>query len=186
MKINEITRTGGLVSIKGQKKPSDAIFYDKIDFEDIYKSGTGSVKNYFTIDANDNLTALVSTTKNNELVRMENIINKKGLITTIIFSILEHEKQVRIRPTEDLTYAGFRWLLGVVRFQKYFSATDYNGKPINTIELEDDWMDESEKIGIILTKKKKLSEDIYKYQNQNYECNLIMPMLKWIGHRYLL
>jgi len=35
MKINEITRTGGLVSIKGQKKPSDAIFYDKIDF-DIY------------------------------------------------------------------------------------------------------------------------------------------------------
>ena len=176
-----------MASAKGQRQSNSAVLYEEIDFEKIYKDETGPINAYYTVDQEEYLTAMVATTENNELVRMENIINKKGLITTIIFSILEHENQVRIRPTEDLTYAGLKWLLGVVRFQKYFSATDYNGKSINTMELENDWIDESEKIGIILTKKKKLSEDIYKYQHQeNYGSPFIMPMLKWIGDKDLL
>jgi len=81
--------------------------------------------------------------------------------------------------------------LDAVRFNKYFSLIDYNNQPISRMELEDDWMNETEKIGIIFVVKDSLLETIDRYQkeHQRYKDNqdtLIMPMLKWIGDKDLL
>jgi hypothetical protein len=183
MKINEITRSVELVSAKGKKKPENSTLYKIVDLEKIYKSIDAFFISYFTLDENECLTALAITTLNNELIRMENISHKKGLITIIILSILHNEKQLKIRPSEDLTPEGLRWLLHSIQLNKYFSITDYNNRPISKEELNNDWFNYGGKIGIILSSKNALNEAIDK--NLSKSIGLLMPMIKWLGNEDL-
>jgi len=183
MKINEITRSSELVSASGKKRPLNSKLYKIVDLEKIYKSiGTSSIA-YFTIDENNCLTSLVITTLNNELIRLENISKKKGLITIIILAILEKERQIKIKPSEDLTFDGFKWLLKVARLQKYFSITDYNNNPVSSEELDKDWFNDEGKIGIIINPKNSLAEAFSKQRKKNID--LLMPMIKWVGDKEL-
>lgn len=184
MKLTEITRAMELESAAGKKKPENSTLYKIVDLEKIYKSIGSSINAYFTVDENDYLTALVITTFNNELIRLENISKKKGLITIIILAILNYEHRLKIRPSEDLTQAGFQWLLHNIRINKYFSVTDYYDNPISIIDLENDWLNYGEKIGLILMPKKLLSEDFNKNMPENI--GLLMPMIKWLGDEDLL
>ncbi len=192
MKINEITRSTSLKSVKGKIKPNNSILYKEVDLEKIYKASDLLYNAYFTCDDSNQITALVITTNSNNLVRLENVSKQKGLITIILLSILDSEPQLTIKPSEDLTYDGLSWLLNNIRINKYFTITDYDNRPINFKELEEDWFYDNGKIGIIITAKKLLHEEINKGQidynnalaeNKN---SLFMPMVKWLNSEDLL
>lgn len=190
MKITEIARTNELLSAKGKKNPINAVLYHTIDLQKIYTTNESSYKIYFTVDDDDYVSALVVTNTQNELVQMENISGKKGSITILILAILNNEYELRIKPTEKLTSAGFNWLLNTIRINRYFSITDYDNHPVEINELKKDWFENEEKIGIILRATNKLTEAMItnteNYQRSLNENSLIMPMIRWLGDQELL
>jgi len=189
MKVSEIRNTDILLSARGKKKPVNSIFYRETDFRKVYKTLQEGNLIYFTIDEQDYLTALVATTPNNELIRFENIVGKPGLVTTIILSILEKERQLKIKPSEELTPDGLQWLLKSVRLNKYFTVTDYYDNPIDPIALEADWNNNGGEIGLSLAANDNLTEAInrnqveYRKLVKDEKNTLIMPMLKWLGDK---
>lgn len=187
MKIDEITRTTTLISAGNKFKiPNNTIFFKKIDQQDIFYADYSNYDSYFTKNDEDYITAFILLRKNNEMFRMENISKEPGLVTIILYAILDNDKEIIINPNEDLTKDGFNWLKNALNKKQYFAIADINNNPINERELYLDWLNDKGKIGIKIKATKKLTEEILKNQVNDAPLGLVRPMIKWVGNKDLL
>jgi hypothetical protein len=76
-----------------------------------------------------------------DLIRMANVQHTRGSMTALmVFLHKKFDVKYRIPALEPLTLQGLRWVQSIIRNGRGFKVTDGDGAPLNSDELEKEWM----------------------------------------------
>lgn len=200
MRLNEITFSDRILPINSDELLNhySAIIFDTIDGSDIYVARDQKYTYFYILSDKDrNKLAAYVVSENqdisgfNPLVRIENIAKRKGLITTIIVSILSKGFRLIVTQKEPLTSDGLFWIEKLIQNgNRGISIKDENGNTPNIEELEKEWNEnkiavrtgEEEKGNIALyienrsINRKKLDEDLEQWRDNDL---LLKPFLRY-------